>query len=99
MMATMEHEHVPGTDIPVTDFDPSSGTHRSAGDSMAMYDRLREQYPDGMRSTAGPRGFWVLTKCAAMREAYQAPQIFSNTAVGWYDPDPSYMWIPEMLDA
>jgi cytochrome P450 len=64
-----------------------------------MYDRLREQYPNGMRSTAGPRGFWVLTKCAAMREAYQTPQIFSNSAVGWYDPDPSYMWIPEMLDA
>jgi len=91
-------ECVAGTNIPLVPFDPSAGTYRSAGDSMAMYDRLREQYPEGARSSAGPRGFWVLTKCVPQREAYQMPAVFSNSAPGWYDPEPSYAWIPEMLD-
>jgi cytochrome P450 len=97
-MTLTEPQRVPGTDIPLVPFDPMGGTYRVAGDSMAMYDRLREEYPGVFRSTVGPRGFWVLTKCAWQRDAYQNPAVFSNTAPGWYDPEPSYMWIPEMLD-
>jgi cytochrome P450 len=33
-----------------------------------------------------------------IRAALQAPQLFSSRAVVPIDPDPPYMWIPEMLD-
>jgi cytochrome P450 len=97
-MTATEQRWFPGTEIPVVDFDPTGGTSRSAGDSMAMYDRLRERFPGVLRSTAGPNGFWVVTKCAWQRDAYQTPSVFSNAAPAWFDPEPSYKYIPEMLD-
>ena len=34
-----------------------------------------------------------------IREAFQNPQVFSNTSVLPDTPEPPYLWIPEMLDA
>lgn len=59
-------------------------------------DRLRDRAPF-IRSTFGP-GFWVMTDGDAIREAMQHPELFSSSAVTPLDPDPQYMWIPEMLD-
>jgi cytochrome P450 len=57
-------------------------------------DRLRERHSfywsDG--------GWWVLTEMAGIREAMQRPDVFSNHLGGVVDPDPDYLWIPEMLD-
>jgi len=61
------------------------------------YDRLR----DGARAYFGDAGgheFWLLTRLADIRAAFQQPQLFSSTAVAPDQPDPPYMWIPEMLD-
>jgi cytochrome P450 len=96
--STVEHRVVEGTDIPITDFNPSVGPPRSVGDSVAMYDALRELHPNFIRSTVGPRGFWIATNAAIMREAYQRPDVFSNWGASWFDPEPSYKWIPEHLD-
>jgi cytochrome P450 len=57
-------------------------------------DSLRTRHPfywsDG--------GWWVLTEMAGIREAMQSPDVFSNHLGGVVDPDPEYLWIPEMLD-
>jgi cytochrome P450 len=44
------------------------------------------------------QGFWVLTSLDSIREAMQRTDVFSNSAVGATEPDPPYLWIPEMLD-
>jgi cytochrome P450 len=96
-MTSTDHEIV--TDYPVTYFDYTEGTHRSVGDSMAQFDVLRSKYPTFLRSTAAPQGFWVMTSCEAIRDAYQRPDIFSNSAVMVWDPEPTeYFLIPEMID-
>jgi cytochrome P450 len=46
----------------------------------------------------GPQGFFVFTDADSIREALQRPDLFSNRAVTPLDPNPSYLWIPEMLD-
>ena len=100
-MTVTDHEATGGDppQYPVTDFDQTAGERRSVGDSMAMYDRLREQYRPFLRSTKGAEGHWVLTTCAAQRDAYQHPEIFSNTAITVYDPNPTEgLLIPEMID-
>jgi cytochrome P450 len=60
------------------------------------FDELREMAPF-FRSTFGP-GFWVFTSHELLLEAYQTPDLFSNRAVTPLEPDPPYLWIPEMLD-
>ena len=61
------------------------------------FDRLREAAPLYFGDAAGHE-FWLVTRMADIRSAFQAPQTFSSSAVGPTDPDPPYMWIPEMLD-
>ncbi len=60
-------------------------------------DALRDQH-DFVRSTFGPRGFWVLTKSDMVRDALQHPDVFSSSVVTPLEEDPPYKWIPEMLD-
>jgi cytochrome P450 len=42
--------------------------------------------------------YWVATRAREQRDAYQAPSIFSNHMAGVANPDPEFLWIPEMLD-
>lgn len=51
----------------------------------------------GFRSTIA-QGYWVLTEGQAVQEALQDWRTFSNTSVTALNPDPQFMWIPEMLD-
>jgi cytochrome P450 len=60
-------------------------------------DELREEH-DFVRSTFGPKGFWILTKSDFIRDALQHPDIFSSSVVTPLEDDPPYKWIPEMLD-
>lgn len=70
------------------------------------FDALRELGPI-VRSTAGARGFYVITQAELVREALQSPDVFSSSvnpdlpssAPGTPVPDePPYNWIPELLD-
>ena len=59
-------------------------------------DRRGERAPF-VRSTFGP-GFWVFTEGDLVQQALQSPQRFSSSVVTPLEPDPQYLWIPEMLD-
>ncbi len=51
----------------------------------------------GFRSTVA-QGYWVVTDGPAIQESLQDWRTFSSTSVTVLDPDPRYLWIPEMLD-
>lgn len=81
---------------PVTDYNPFGLT--AALGHFTDIDRLRGECPH-LKSTVGPQGgFYVFTEPEAIREALQRPDLFSSRAVTPLDPDPPYLWIPEMLD-
>jgi cytochrome P450 len=61
------------------------------------FDRFRAQAPLYAGDALGHE-FWLATRMADIREAFQDPHTFSSSAVLMYEPDPSYKWIPEMLD-
>src|SRR4051812_27203957 len=98
-MATTEQQQITPEGVPVVDFNPAWGTSRLVGESMAAYDALREQCPVMVRSNVGPKGFWLVTDGELIRDVFQRPDVFSNKKASWFDPDPSYNWIPEMIDA
>jgi cytochrome P450 len=60
-------------------------------------DRLRESFRPFFRSSFR-NGFWVFTDGEVVREGLQTPDLFSSSSVDLHDPDPPYLWIPEMLD-
>ncbi|MFQ6396262.1 cytochrome P450 [Nocardia sp. KC 131] len=51
----------------------------------------------GFRSTIAS-GYWVITEGQAVQEALQDWRRFSNKSVTALNPDPKFLWIPEMLD-
>ncbi|MFC1405271.1 MULTISPECIES: cytochrome P450 [Streptacidiphilus] len=51
----------------------------------------------GFRSTVAG-GYWVATDGPAVQRALQDWRTFSNTSVTALEPDPKFLWIPEMLD-
>lgn len=61
------------------------------------YDVLREQAPAHFGTAAG-NPFWLLTRMTEIRDAFQDPSTFSNRSVTPAEPNPPYLWIPEMLD-
>jgi cytochrome P450 len=56
-------------------------------------DALREASPVYWNEWAG-MGFWMLTRFAEVREAYQNPEVFCSDSVVVTDPEPAYKWIP-----
>jgi cytochrome P450 len=61
------------------------------------FDQLRERARVHFGDAEG-HDFWLLTRMEDIRAAFQDPQLFSSRAVSPIDPDPPYLWIPEMLD-
>lgn len=51
----------------------------------------------GFRSTVA-RGFWVVTDGPEVQKALQDWRTYSNKSVTVLEPDPKFLWIPEMLD-
>ncbi|MEU1185525.1 cytochrome P450 [Streptomyces sp. NPDC005820] len=51
----------------------------------------------GFRSTLA-RGYWVVTDGPEVQKALQDWRTFSNKSVTALEPDPKFLWIPEMLD-
>ncbi|WP_163506503.1 cytochrome P450 [Fodinicola acaciae] len=66
------------------------GSHHQRWDDVAATH-------SGFRSSIA-RGFWVVTEGTAVQEALQDWRTFSSTSVTALDPDPKFLWIPEMLD-
>jgi cytochrome P450 len=90
---TAETAHDPG--YATIDFEYRHGG-TAAGEHFRLFDELREQYP--FFKTTADQGWWTVTRADLIREAYQRPDVFCNAAVVVSDPDPMYLWIPEMLD-
>ncbi|MGW5657353.1 cytochrome P450 [Streptomyces humi] len=80
--------------MPAYEFDNRLGgpvlSHQERWDEMAGAH-------SGFRSTVA-RGFWVVTDGPAVQQALQDWRTFSNRSVTALDPDPRFLWIPEMLD-
>jgi cytochrome P450 len=83
------------TACPVHDFLP--GREVPALGNAQQLDVLREEAPI-FRSTASPQGFWALTRADDIRAALQDPATFSSSSTVPTDPNPPYLWIPQMLD-
>lgn len=79
---------------PVEDF--NNFLHGPVLSHVEALDRIRDRAPF-IRSTFG-EGFWVFSDSTMVREALQRPDLFSSSVVTPLDPDPDYLWIPEMLD-
>jgi len=100
MSTTDERPEVTATagECPVLQYDDINADVTGAGEHFALFDRLREEA--GMRlGDARGHEFWLVSRMEEIREAFQTPEVFSNSAVVPYMPDPPYKWIPEMLDA
>ncbi len=79
---------------PVHNFNPLE--ELPVGEKIARYDRLRDEAPVVWNDFA--TGYYVVTRHEDMLGVFQRPETFSNRAVTVFDPNPSYKWIPEMLD-
>ena len=79
---------------PVLNFDYSE--HKPVGTWIQTYDELREQFPWYRNDFAN--GFWTMINHEGILEILQSPETFSSSVVTALDPNPSYKWIPEMLD-
>jgi cytochrome P450 len=99
-MSTIEREpsgKAGGEGCPFVNFDDLNPPESEALWHFDNFDRLRS---DSRAYFGDARGteFWMLTRIEDIRKAFQAPGTFSSRAVVPADPDPPYMWIPEMLD-
>jgi len=65
---------------------------------FAIIDELRAQAPMFFGEANG-NDFWMPTRMAEIREVLQNHEAFSNTSVTVENPNPDFLWIPEMLDA
>ncbi len=59
-------------------------------------DDLREKHRYFWNDHA--QGYWVLTRFADIREAFQTPEVFSNHSIVAVDPDPAYRFLPSYSD-
>ncbi len=82
---------------PITDFFELNVPIAPAGWHFDNFDAKREQAPVH-KGDAGGHEYFLVTRMADVRKAYQDTATFSNSAVAATDPDPVYRWIPEMLD-
>ncbi|MFJ9127747.1 cytochrome P450 [Streptomyces sp. NPDC102340] len=93
MSTTLEPE---GTHegVPTYDFDNREGgpvlSHQERWDAFAGAH-------SGFRSSIA-QGYWVVTDGGDVQRALQDWETFSNTSVTALNPDPTFLWIPEMLD-
>lgn len=66
------------------------------GEKIARYDRLREEAPVIRNDFAN--GHYIVTRYEDILATFQDPETFSSSAVTVFVPEPTYKWIPEMLD-
>lgn len=66
------------------------------GEKLAFYDKLREEAPIVRNEFAN--GHYIVTRYEDILRSYQNPKVFSNSAVTVFNPNPTFRWIPQMLD-
>lgn len=66
------------------------------GEKIDYYDKLRDEAPVFRNEFAN--GHYIVTRYDDILSVYQEPETFSNQAVTVFNPNPTYRWIPEMLD-
>ena len=64
---------------------------------LRRLDEVRQQHPVFFTEDGGT-GYFVFTRHKASLDGLQRTDLFSSRSVVATDPDPQYMWIPEMLD-
>jgi cytochrome P450 len=82
-------------DYPVVEAD----LHQQVGPPTSHFeeiDDLREKYRYFWNTSA--QGYWVLTRFADIREAFQMPETFGNHSIVAVDPDPAYRFLPSYSD-
>jgi cytochrome P450 len=82
----------PQPGVPVVDFDLTSS--HPALSFWPKLDALREQ--GAVLYNAA--GFWMVMSYDLCREGLQRPDIFTSDAIVVADPEPSYRWIPTMIN-
>ncbi|MFW0786976.1 cytochrome P450 [Gordonia sp. CPCC 206044] len=65
------------------------------GAKLEFYDQLRDEGPIIHNTFAD---HYIVTGYEDMLAAYQNPSVFSNSAVTVFNPNPTFRWIPQMLD-
>jgi cytochrome P450 len=63
---------------------------------QTRWDELAAKHT-GVHNGVG-QGYWVVTEAEAVQAALQDYRTFSSTSVTALEPNPQYLWIPEMLD-
>lgn len=64
---------------------------------FTTFDKYRDE-GDLWFGDADGHEFWVATRLADIQTVLQQPDLFSNSSLVPNDPNPQYLWIPEMLD-
>ena len=82
---------------PVVNFADLNVPIAPAGWHFSNFDAKREEAPVHTGDGGGHQ-YFLATRMADIRKAYQSTDTFSNSAVTVADPNPAYRWIPEMLD-
>ena len=85
---------IAGSDFPVHAFNPG-GELPVLGNAHRL-DSYQDRYP--FFRSSEEKGFWVLTRAEEITEALRNPTVFSSSATTVTDPDPAYLWVPQMLD-
>ena len=96
-MTTLDDQTVQ-PQCPVVKYEELNADATAALEHFAVFDKMRDQRGMTFGDALGNE-FWLVSRMEEIRAAFQTPEVFSNRAVSPYDPDPSYKWIPEMLDA
>jgi cytochrome P450 len=85
------------TGCPVITLNTGEGG-KQPGEWVRIFDGLRAQSSVLFDDFGPAGGFYILTRHDDILEVLQDAETFSSKAVTVFDPDPSYQWIPEMLD-
>jgi cytochrome P450 len=82
---------------PVVHLNTAEGD-KQLGEWVSIWDDLRQQAPV-LFSDFGPAGgYFMVTRREEAMQVLQDAKTWSSRAVTVMDPDPAYLWIPEMLD-
>ncbi|MCW2620732.1 MAG: cytochrome [Frankiales bacterium] len=97
-MTTVDDRLAAIASCPVVSYADVNPDVTAPGEHFALFDALREHQAVSFGDAAGHE-FWLVSRMADIRAAFQNSEIFSNSAVSPTDgPNPPYRWIPEMLD-
>jgi cytochrome P450 len=96
-LTQLEHDLVNPAGCPVTHLEEVNKPTAPAGWHFDNFDAKREQAPVHVGMGGGAQ-YFLATRMEDIRRAYQQPATFTNAAVTVADPNPTYRWIPEMLD-